>query len=206
VAVIDFETTGMSPAQGARATEIAAVLVREGRIVGRYQSLMYTGVPVTPFVEQLTGISNAMLRDAPPAEQVMAEVLDFTQGCPLVAHNAAFDRGFWLAEAQRTGRPPDPAHETLACTVLLSRRLYPDAPSHSLGRLAHWLGLERDGQAHRALSDAELTARLLLRLHTQVERQFAQHLGPRAVDHELLCLLQRTPRTRLGKVLASLAA
>ena len=99
VAVIDFETTGSSPGQGARATEIAAVLVEDGRIVGHYQSLMQSGAWVPPFIEQLTGITHAMLADAPPAQQVMREVLRFTAGCPLVAHNAAFDRGFWQAEA-----------------------------------------------------------------------------------------------------------
>ena len=68
LAVIDFETTGSSPAQGGRATEIAAVLVQGGRIVGRFQSLMNSGAWVPPFIQQLTGISNEMLADAPPAD------------------------------------------------------------------------------------------------------------------------------------------
>ena len=138
IAVIDFETTGISPGQGARATEIAAVLVSGGRIVDRYASLMHSGAWVSPFIEQLTGISNAMLHDAPPAEQVMREVCRFTRGVPLVAHNAAFDRGFWRAEAQRAGLDEDPAHE-FACTVLLSRRLYPHCrqpPAGHAGRAA----------------------------------------------------------------------
>jgi DNA polymerase III epsilon subunit-like protein len=67
IAVIDFETTGLSPAHGERATEIAAVLVREGRIVDRYQSLMNAGRRVPPFIEALTGISTAMFRQVPPA-------------------------------------------------------------------------------------------------------------------------------------------
>ena len=71
LAVIDFETTGMSPAQGARATEIAVVLVEDGQIVGRFQSLMNSGAWVPPFIEQLTGISNAMLTAAPPARAVI---------------------------------------------------------------------------------------------------------------------------------------
>ena len=128
IAVVDFETTGIGPAQGARATEIAVVLVRGGRIVGRYQNLMKTGVWVPPFITQLTGITNTMLRSAPPAEAVMCEVAEFTRGVPLVAHSAAFDRGFWQAEMAHAELPPDPAHE-FACTVLLSRRLYPEAPS-----------------------------------------------------------------------------
>ena len=71
IAVIDFETTGISPGQGARATEIAAVLVQGGQIVARFQCLMNSGAWVPPFIEQLTGISNAMLRSAPPAREVM---------------------------------------------------------------------------------------------------------------------------------------
>jgi hypothetical protein len=73
VAVIDFETTGMSPAMGARATEVAAVLVRGGEIVGRFQSLMRSGAWVPPFIEQLTGISNAMLDRAPRSAVVTAD-------------------------------------------------------------------------------------------------------------------------------------
>ena len=70
VAVIDFETTGLSPTQGDRATEIAAVILEGGRVVDRYQSLMNAGVRVPAHIEALTGISNAMLREAPPASDV----------------------------------------------------------------------------------------------------------------------------------------
>ena len=69
IAVIDFETTGLSPATGGRATEIAAVLVRDGQVVGHYASLMRSDARVPRFIEQLTGISNAMVARAPPAER-----------------------------------------------------------------------------------------------------------------------------------------
>ena len=196
LAVIDFETTGMGPAQGARATEIAAVLVRDGRIIDRYQSLMHTGVWVPPFITQLTGITNAMLADAPPAAQVMHEVAAFTRGVPLVAHNAAFDRGFWVAEMAHAGIEPDPAH-AFACTVLLSRRLYPEAPSHKLSTLATWLGLQRDGRAHRAMSDADVTAQLLMRMQDDLAQRFGTVLAERPVSHALLARLQRASRERL---------
>jgi DNA polymerase III subunit epsilon len=196
VAVIDFETTGMGPAQGARATEIAVVLVRDGRLVDRYQSLMHTGVWVPAFIEQLTGISNAMLADAPPAAQVMREVAAFTQGLPIVAHNASFDRNFWLSEFALAGLDPDPAHD-FACTVLLSRRLFPDAPNCKLSTLASWQGLQRDGQAHRAMSDADVTAQLLVRLQDRVADQFGATLGDLPVCHGLLSALQRAPLRQL---------
>lgn len=198
IAVVDFETTGMGPAQGARATEIAVVLVQGGRIVGRYQNLMKTGVWVPPFITQLTGITNAMLRSAPPAEAVMREVAEFTRGLPLVAHNAAFDRGFWQAEMAHAQLPPDPAHE-FACTVLLSRRLYPEAPSHKLGSLGDWFGLQRDGRAHRAMSDADVTAQLLLRMQADVADRYGACLQGCEVDHGLLAHLQRAPRGQLQK-------
>jgi DNA polymerase III subunit epsilon len=198
IAVVDFETTGMGPAQGARATEIAIVLVQDGHLVDRYQSLMRTGVWVPPFIEQLTGISNAMLREAPPAAQVMREVAAFTRGLPLVAHNAAFDRSFWQAEMAQAGLAPDPAH-TFACTLLLARRLWPEAPNHKLGTLEQWAGLSRDGRAHRALSDADVTAQLLVRLQQHIECQHAAVLGDRPVDHGLLCELQRISPRQLAR-------
>jgi DNA polymerase III subunit epsilon len=109
VVVIDFETTGLSPEHGARATEIAAVLVRNGQVVDRYQSLMNAGQRIPPFIQSLTGITNSMIRAAPPAAQVMAEVADFVGDYPLVAHNASFDRKFWQqnsrASATRRSAP-----------------------------------------------------------------------------------------------------
>jgi DNA polymerase-3 subunit epsilon len=198
LAVIDFETTGMSPAQGARATEIAAVLVQDGQIVGRFQSLMNSGAWVPPFIEQLTGISNQMLAQAPSARAVMREVLQFTRGCPLVAHNAAFDRGFWQAEAERAECEADPAHD-FACTLLLSRRLYPQAHNHRLGTLAALHRLPDSGRAHRALADAQTTAHLLLRLQQDVAQRFATQLDGAPVNHALLGRLQRTPRHRLER-------
>ena len=201
LAVIDFETTGISPAQGARATEIAAVLVQGGQIVGRFQSLMNSGIWVPPFIEQLTGISNAMLRAAPPARAVMHEVMSFTRGCPLVAHNASFDRGFWQAEAQHAGLDPDPAH-AFACTVLLSRRLYPQAANHRLGTLAALHHLPSAGRAHRALADAEVTAHLLLQIQRDVSVRFAEELYRREVDHGLLMALQRSDMRALSRCVA----
>ena len=198
IAVIDFETTGISPAQGARATEIAAVLVQGGQIVGRFQSLMNTGAWVPPFIEHLTGISNQMLRTAPSAGAVMREVAQFTQGCPLVAHNAAFDRGFWQAELARAECEPDPVH-AFACTLLLSRRLYPQADNHRLGTLAKLHALPSAGRAHRALADAEVTAHLLLRMQHDVGQRFAVPLGGASAAHALLVALQRAPRDGLER-------
>jgi DNA polymerase-3 subunit epsilon len=201
LAVIDFETTGLGPTQGGRATEIAAVLVQGGQIVGRFQSLMNSGAWVPSFITQLTGISNEMLRSAPPARAVMHEVARFTKGCPLVAHNAAFDRGFWQAELARADCEADAAY-AFACTMLLSRRLYPHADNHRLGTLAQLHALPSAGRAHRALADAEVTAHLLLQLQRDVEQRFAESLRGAAATHALLMALQRAPKHQLARCVA----
>ena len=192
IAVIDFETTGLGPTNGGRATEIAAVLVRGGAVVDAWSSLMNSGAWVPPYIQALTGITNAMLAGAPDAACVMRELARFTAGCPLVAHNAAFDRGFWQAEMARAEVVPDPAHQ-FACTVLLSRRLWPEARSHALGELVRFHGLRTAGRAHRAMADALVTAEQLLKVRAEVARRFAMDLGEAEVDHALLTQLQRTP-------------
>jgi DNA polymerase-3 subunit epsilon len=199
VAVIDFETTGMSPAQGDRATEIAAVIVDGGRVVDHYQSLMNCGVRVPPFITALTGISDAMLREAPPAAQVMREVADFVGDVPLVAHNAAFDSKFWDAELGRIGRQ---RRQDFVCSLLLSRRVFPLAPSHKLGALVDYAGLPVAGRYHRALADAQMTASLLLR----IEQELRQQHRVADVSVDLLRRVQRVAKQKLPELLARVRA
>ncbi|HEX5843747.1 MAG TPA: 3'-5' exonuclease [Pseudomonas sp.] len=197
IAVLDFETTGMSPAQQARATEIGVVIVEGGQIVARYQSLMNSGTRVPPFIEQLTGISNAMLRTAPPAAQVMAEVADFVGERPLLAHNASFDQKFWDAELALIRRQ---RVQPFACSLLLARRLLPMAPSHKLGNLNRWAGLPDTGKAHRALADAEMAANLVCFMAALLRERH----GVAQVSHELLCNLQRVPTAKVSQALQAL--
>lgn len=184
IAVIDFETTGMSPPCGDRPTEVAIVLTEQGRVLEHFQSLMNPGISIPSFISQLTGISNAMVRSAPSTDAVMAQAARFVGNAPLVAHNASFDRKFWQAELARLGLYSDHA---FACTMLLSRRLYPQAPNHKLGTLAEHLRLPREGKAHRALSDAQVTAALLGR----IQHDLCERHGIRHADHDVLCGLQR---------------
>lgn len=199
IAVIDFETTGMTPAQGARATEIAIVLMEAGRPVDRFQSLMKTGAWLPPFIVQLTGITPAMLETAPPAEGVMRDAARFVGDAPMVAHNASFDSRFWAAELALADVP---APHAFACTVLLSRRLYPEATSHQLGRIVTHLGLPRAERAHRALADAEMAAALLGRMQHDLRTRH----GIADPDHAVLSALQRCARKGLDKMLARYAA
>ncbi|MCW5655522.1 3'-5' exonuclease [Hydrogenophaga sp.] len=191
IAIIDFETTGMTPNAGDRATEVAIVIAEQGVAVDRFQSLMNAGVRVSSFITQLTGITNAMLAQAPPADAVMREAARFVgQHTPMVAHNAAFDRRFWVAELERAGVA---APQPFACTVLLSRRLYPEAPSHRLGALVDRFQLPRTGRAHRALADAEMASELLGRIQHDLRTRH----GVGNPDHAFLMALQRCSRAAL---------
>ena len=191
VAVIDFETTGLSPAMGDRATEVAVVVVADGKIVDRLQSLMNAGAHIPAFIESLTGISNAMIRKAPPAAEVMAELAEFVGDVPLVAHNASFDSKFLDAEWSRISRQ---RRQEFACSMLLSRRIYPVAPNHKLGTLVSHLGLPSATRHHRALADAEMTAHLWLRLVSDIGQQY----GLSTVPHEFLRALQKTPKAQMN--------
>jgi len=193
LAVIDFETTGATPAHGARATEVAICLLEGGRIVDRFASLMNAGVHIPSFITQLTGITNAMVAAAPPADVVMREAAAFVGTHTMVAHNAAFDRQFWRSELAHCGLT---AANDFACTLLLSRRLYPDAPNHKLGTLAQWFDLPTSGRAHRALADAEVTAHLLARMLRDIDRRYGC-----AADAALLMALQRTAPQQVQRFL-----
>ncbi|MBS3997805.1 MAG: 3'-5' exonuclease [Hydrogenophaga sp.] len=198
IAVIDFETTGISPAMGDRATEVAIVLTEHGQVVDRFQSLMNAGVRIPSFITQLTGITNAMVAGAPAADAVMREAARFVGDVPLVAHNAAFDRKFWQAELTRAG--VEAAHP-FACTVLLSRRLYPHAPNHKLGTLIDFHRLPRTGQAHRALADAEMAAALL----GQIQHDLRTRHGMADPSHARLVTLQACTRAALPALLQRMA-
>jgi len=191
VAVIDFETTGLSPAMGDRATEVAVVIVADGNIVDRYQSLMNAGARIPAFIEALTGISNAMIRKAPPVAEVMSALAEFVGDVPLVAHNASFDSRFLDAEWSRIKQR---RRQEFACSMLLARRVYPAAPDHKLGTLVRHLGLPSAARHHRALADAEMTAHLWVRMVSDIKQQY----GLNAVPHEFLRALQKAPKAQMN--------
>ena len=195
VIVLDFETTGMSPNVGARPTEVAAVRIENGKIVDRYQSLMNAGVHVPAFITELTGITNAMVRNAPPIDQVMRELHAFVDGQPLVAHNVSFDRKFLEAEWRRLRLPMT---SPLLCSLLVSRRLYPHLASHKLGALVKHLNLPRAGRYHRALADTEMTAHLWLRMMTDLADQLDYPTVPLALVQQL----QSVAKHRVGEFLS----
>ena len=169
IVMIDFETTGMSPDQGDRITEVAALRIQGGEIVDRYVTLINCNVRIPAFITQLTGITQAMVNKAPSVTEVMPALLDFIGGDYLAAHNASFDEKFLLAEAQRLGL--NARHRGTICSVKLARRVLPGKASYSLGPLAADLGLRFKGKAHRAEADAEVAANLLLHIASHLQHQ-----------------------------------
>lgn len=177
--VLDFETTGVSCRGGDRITEVAALRVADGAVTERFVSLVNCAVRVPPWIQEYTGISQAMVDAAPPIADVLPALLRFLGDDVVVAHNAAFDRGFLEHECRHAGRTWTGG--AFACSVRLSRRIYPGLRSYSLAAVARHAGLPARGRAHRAEADAEVTADLALALveraaRTWRIRQFDPHL------------------------------
>ncbi|GHA34786.1 PolC-type DNA polymerase III [Photobacterium aphoticum] len=200
VIVLDFETTGLSPNMGDRAIEIGAVKIENGQVVDQFQQLMNPGFRVSSFIEGYTGISNYMLADAQPCDVVMNDFADFIQGYNLIAHNASFDQRFLDAELQRIGRR---YNGEFACSMLIARRLYQHASNHKLGTLVNTLDIENDGTFHRALADAEMTARLWLRMLEDIQHQYRTPSLTFDAMHKLSKTSKATVPTYLRKLALS---
>jgi DNA polymerase III subunit epsilon len=188
VVVLDFETSGLSPDNGDRAIEVGAVLVQDNCITDRFQSLMNPGMRVSGFIEEYTGITNKMLSGAPPAAEVMRQFAGFMGRHHLVAHNASFDRRFLDAELQRISLK---RQQEFACSLLLSRRLNPDAPSHSLETLVRYKKLATNGVFHRALADAEMTANLWTGMVAELKKDHRLASVPFELMQRLMKLTKR---------------
>jgi DNA polymerase III epsilon subunit family exonuclease len=160
-AVVDVETTGNSPGRGDRLTEIAIVIVCDGTVEVALDTLVNPEKAIPPVVTSLTRITNDMVRDQPPFDEIVDEVLDTLAGRVFVAHNARFDWSFLSREVRRTR---DLALEgPRVCTVQLARRLIPGLRSRSLDSVAAYFGVEIT-ERHRAGGDALATAQVLQKL------------------------------------------
>lgn len=196
VIVIDFETTGLAPAMGARATEVAAVRLVGNEIVDTFQSLMNSGSRIPPEIVRLTGISNAMVCSAPPAERVMKQLIQFVGNVPLVAHNARFDSAFFAAECQHARLT---AAADFACTMKLAKRVYPQAPNYKLQTLLDYADIDFSGRFHRALADSVATAHLWLQMHSDL---CAKYRIP-SLKHLQLKTLSATSATQMASKIES---
>jgi len=170
--VVDLETTGGSAARGSKITEVGAVKVRGGEVLGEFQTLVNPDELIPAFITVLTGITDQMVVQAPRIDEVLPSFLEFARGCVLVAHNAPFDVGFLKHESRELG-VPWPGFETLDTAVLARRVLSrEEVPNCKLSTLAAAFGATTTPN-HRALSDARATVDVL---HALFER-----LGPLGV-------------------------
>lgn len=164
--VFDIETTGFSPVKN-RIIEIGAVKVIDGKIVDRFSSFVNPQVPIPFRIEQLTGINDEMVMDAPLIDQVLPEFLAFCEGAIFVAHNANFDMSFIMENAKRQGRQMEPVYVD---TVGIARVLLPNQAKHTLDAVAKTMGVSLENH-HRAVDDAEATAEIFVKFIPLLEQR-----------------------------------
>ncbi|MFC9790917.1 DEDD exonuclease domain-containing protein [Rhodococcus sp. NPDC127528] len=178
--VVDLETTGSRSGEDA-ITEIGAVKIRGGEVLGELATLVDPGRTMPPFIVELTGITSAMLVGAPRIERVLPSFLEFARGAVLVAHNAPFDIGFLKAAAAQCDLRWPPFQ--VLCTVKLARRVLSreEAPSVKLSALASLFAVSTR-PTHRALDDARATVDVLHGLFERVGN-LGVHSYPELVDY-----------------------
>ncbi|NGX83846.1 exonuclease domain-containing protein [Aequorivita sp. KMM 9714] len=192
-AILDIETTGGKYNEEG-ITEIAIYRFDGHKIVDQFSSLINPERPIQPFVVNLTGINNEMLRQAPKFYEVAKRIIEITDDCILVAHNALFDNRILTTEFDRLGYPFE--KQTL-CTVELAKKLIPDMPSYSLGKLVRALGIPLTDR-HRAQGDAKATVslfKMLLAKDTskQIISETVRKDPKKKLDSKLLNLVENIP-------------
>lgn len=197
VAFVDLETTGADPTRD-RVTEVGIVKVVDGRLAWEWSTLVDPGCPIPPAIQRFTGISDEMVRAAPPFAALADEIDERLAGSLFVAHNARFDLGFLRAEFARLERPFRPP---VLCTVKLSRALYPGHHRHGLDAVMARHGIACEAR-HRALGDARVLwefARIVAREHAPEAIAAAMARAarplrlPEGVDAEMVDALPDTP-------------
>lgn len=194
--VFDLETTGGSAERDA-ITEIGAVKVRGGEVLGEFATLVDPARGIPPQIVTLTGITDAMVAEAPRIDTVLPAFLEFAAGSVLVAHNAGFDTGFVRTNCAHTGcRWPKPS---VLCTVRLARRVLSneEAPSCKLSALSRLFGTSAEPN-HRALADARTTVEIL---HSLLER--VGNLGVQSLEELLDYLPKVTAAQRRKRAMAA---
>ncbi len=199
-AVVDVETTGGSYGGGHRMTEIAIYEVRDGVVEDEYRSLVNPGRAIPRRIEVLTGISNGMVSSAPFFDHIALDVLERLEGRVFVAHNVRFDWS-WVSRqlAESAGEVPDVER---LCTVQMARRLIPRLRRRNLDAVTRHFGIDV-ADRHRAYGDALATARVLIRLLDEANRQGISDL------HALRAFLRkrrRRSRPRQGQQLSFLGS
>lgn len=167
VAIVDTETTGFKPSKGDRILELAVVRVAaDGTLVSRWATLLNPGPGVPLGATEIHGITSEMLSDAPTFKDVIGDFVEQVRGAVIGAHNTPFDVSFLEAEFRHAGYswPSPPTADTLKA----SRALLPGLGSHKLGSVADHFGITFEGDAHSALADAVVTAKVYRELASMV--------------------------------------
>lgn len=164
--VFDLETTGFSPINN-RIIEIGAVKVEKGKIIDRFSTFVNPKVPIPFKIEELTGIKDDMVMNAPVIEEVLPEFLDFCEGAIMVAHNAGFDMSFISKNCEHQGLSCD---YTVIDTVGLARVLLPQLNRFKLDTVAKALKVSLDNH-HRAVDDAACTAEIFVKFIEMLREQ-----------------------------------
>ncbi len=193
--VVDLETTG--GAADSEITEVGAVKVRGGQVIGEFQTLVRPSTPIPAMIQVLTGITNQMVATAPPPSQVLPAFAEFAAGAVIVAHNARFDTGFLKRGYEQLGLAwPRP---TVVDTVALARTalLRDEVPNCKLATLARFFRAGTEPN-HRALSDARATVDVL---HGLLER--VGNLGVHTLEDLTEFALQVSPDRRAKRTWAT---
>lgn len=157
--VIDLETSGNNPKKGDKIIQFAAVVIEDGIITERFSSLINPQKPIPVFIEELTGLNDAMVKDAPLFSEIADKVISLLDGAYFVAHNILFDLSFLQEELIQAGF--DGFYGSVLDTVEMARILFPTADGYKLSDLAAKEELLHD-RPHQADSDAQVTAELFL--------------------------------------------
>ncbi len=169
--VFDIETTGFSPIKD-RIIEIGAVRIVNGRITETYDEFVNPEIPIPYKIENLTGINDAMVKDAETIDAVLPRFLSFAENAVVVAHNAAFDTSFILKKAELLGLS---FNKTVLDTLGLARFLMPDLNNHKLDTLSENLDVSLENH-HRAVDDATATAYIFIKLMERSGKEYSDEI------------------------------
>ena len=194
-AILDIETTGGKYNEEG-ITEIAIYKFDGHQIIDQFCSLVNPERNIQPFVVNLTGINNQMLQNAPKFHEVAKRIIEITDNCTIVAHNAQFDNRILSTEFDRLGYPFE---KNMLCTVELSKKLIPDLSSYSLGKLVKSLGIPITDR-HRAQGDAKATVELFkILLEKDIEKVIISDTikkdPKRQLEPKLLDIIEAAPTT-----------
>lgn len=199
VIVLDFETTGLSPAHGSEVIEASAREFVNGNERGEFHTLMCPHSVIPRGITEYTGITSDMVQGAPSPELAMKELFRFIGDSPVVAHNASFEARFLQHYMDILSID---AEFELLCTMKLSRRTFRNQASYGLESIANALGIRSQERLHRASADTHVTARLFDKICHSLMMEYTG----RSVGVQTLALVQQMPvrdfdvRMRLGCV------